>query len=284
MLHSFVNLCSFLVSTFKSNRFIEWSWMVTGPTKAALKYWGAFMTWLVCPWQSAWCANLLDEKNRNYLDGLLGKGRSAVCQRIQRFGMYCNFLLFEKFAGQTCHKLVHQYHFLLQYLVRPSPTWHDHVLSEALLASFALHGSLLPGWIGVELKLQVLGLVAGMILHLKQRVWLMSLKRACRSARSRTPPELIRVQCESSYDGETGSCGSSQSSESGSSTSSSSESSSSPTESHSQTAYDAAERELILVSYGAGGVPVLYTLTKPKSVACSVHSKLGVARISGLYS
>ena len=104
----------------------------------------------------------------------------------------------------------------------------------------------------------------------------MSLKRACRSARSRTPPELIRVQCESSYDGETGSCGSSQSSESGSSTSSSSESSSSPTESHSQTAYDAAERELILVSYGAGGVPVLYTLTKPKSVACSVHSKLGV--------
>lgn len=174
---------------------------------------------------------------------------------------------------QTCPSIS----LLLQYLVRPSPTWHDYVSSEALLASFALHGSLLPGWIGVELKLQVLGLVAGMIPYLKQGFWLMSLKRACRS-RSRTPPELIRVQCESSYDGETGSCsGSSQSSESGSSTSSSSESSSSPTESHSQTAYDAAERGLILVSYGAGGVPVLHAFTKPKSVACSVHSKLGVA-------
>ena len=79
---------------------------------------------------------------------------------------------------------------------------------------------------------------------MKNSFWLRSLKRACIS-RSRTPPELGRVQCESSYDGdsETGSCsGSSTSSGGGSSTSSIS--CSSPAESN---AYAAAERELILV-------------------------------------
>lgn len=161
------------------------------------------------------------------------------------------------------------------------------------LGYFAMQGSLLPGWIGVEFH--VLGLLAETILLLKQRFWLMSSKRACRS-RSRTPPELTRVQCESSNDddSETGSCSrSSLSSESGSSTSSASSTSSTSTgQSPYQSRYDAAEQELLLVSKkwyagGRGCSLLFFGFFWGLQQCCCLFCSFQVGRdscISGIYS